>query len=73
MCRIIAQFQCSRPRELDSNRSLRFFYVLVVLLNLVGVVKHANYGVADGRALVLDFVGMCTWLCPMIHDNLLIF
>ncbi|KAF9529377.1 hypothetical protein CPB83DRAFT_852563, partial [Crepidotus variabilis] len=58
VCRLIAQFQCSRPRELDSNRSLRFYYMMIILLNLPSVVKHSTRGAVDGRAFVLDFVGM---------------
>jgi len=56
--RIIWQFQCSRPRELDSNRSLRFFYVVTLFFNSSSLWNHFTQGAAEGRAVVLDFVGM---------------
>ena len=60
-CRIIAQFLCYKPRELDSQRSLSFFYATTVLLNLPSMWSHSTRGPAEGRALVLDFVGLCAF------------
>ncbi|KAL0956538.1 hypothetical protein HGRIS_002679 [Hohenbuehelia grisea] len=56
--RIIWQFQCSRPRELDSNRSLRFFFASTIFFNASSLWNHFTEGAAGGRAVVLDFVGM---------------
>ncbi|KAF5380444.1 hypothetical protein D9615_004472 [Tricholomella constricta] len=59
ICRLISQFQCS-PRDLDATaaRSLRFFFANILLLNLSSVWHHATQGAAEGRAIVLDFVGL---------------
>ncbi|KAJ3517251.1 hypothetical protein NLJ89_g625 [Agrocybe chaxingu] len=58
VCRIIAQFQCIRPRELDANRSLRFFYFTVIILNVPSLWNHSTKGASEGRAIILDFIGM---------------
>ncbi|CAA7261640.1 unnamed protein product [Cyclocybe aegerita] len=58
VCRIIAQFQCTRPRELDANRSLRFFYFTVIVLNVPSLWNHSTKGASEGRAIILDFIGM---------------
>jgi len=56
--RISSQFQFSKPRNVDSNRSLRFWFSLVLLFNLGAVWGHAQDGAAQGRSIILDFVGM---------------
>jgi hypothetical protein len=58
-CRLVAQFICSKPRELDPERALRFFYVICMLLNLPSICIHLIRGVVEGRAMILDFIGMC--------------
>jgi hypothetical protein len=57
--RILSQFQYSKPRELDPSRSLRFFYSMVLLFNLPSLWKHSTRGEVGGRAIILDFIGMC--------------
>ncbi|KAF8161149.1 hypothetical protein B0H34DRAFT_795981 [Crassisporium funariophilum] len=57
ICRIISQFQCSKPRELDPSRSLRFFFTMVLFLNLPSIWNHSQ-GAAEGRVIILDFIGM---------------
>ncbi|KAF8893816.1 hypothetical protein BD779DRAFT_1503530 [Infundibulicybe gibba] len=56
--RLISQFQCSKPRELDSTRPLRFFFAMVLLLNIPTIWNHAIDGAVEGRGVVLDFVGL---------------
>jgi hypothetical protein len=58
-CKFVAQCVCSRPREIDPGRALRFFYVICILSNLPSIYVHLFRGVADGRAIILDFIGMC--------------
>jgi len=58
ICRIISQFHCSRPRELDSSRSLRFFYAMTLFLNAPNLWNHSVRGATEGRAIILDFIGM---------------
>ncbi|KAI0314092.1 hypothetical protein OF83DRAFT_1138482 [Amylostereum chailletii] len=53
-----AQFQLSRPRTVDAQRSLRFWYILILLFNVGSVWTHATKGVPEGRAVIVDFVGM---------------
>ncbi|KAI0093077.1 hypothetical protein BDY19DRAFT_921875 [Irpex rosettiformis] len=55
--RIFFQFIYTRPRELDSNRSLRFWYILNFFFNFGSIWSHAWQGAAQGRAIVIDFVG----------------
>ncbi|TFK44763.1 hypothetical protein BDQ12DRAFT_673535 [Crucibulum laeve] len=56
--RIISQLQCAKPRDIDATRSLRFFYAMLLLFNGPTLWNHATQGAAEGRAIVLDFVGM---------------
>ncbi|GLB37485.1 putative fungal domain of unknown function (DUF1746) [Lyophyllum shimeji] len=60
ICRLLSQFQCSRPRDFDATaaRSLRFFFANILLLNLSSLWTHATHASAEGRAIVLDFVGL---------------
>jgi hypothetical protein len=60
-CRILSQIQCTKPRTFDPNRSLRFWYLLIILLNATSFWHHAVEGAAVGKAVVLDFVGMGVW------------
>lgn len=56
--RAFAQFQLSRPREIDHSKSLRFFFVGVCLINFGPLARHLlgswSYE-TDG--ILLDFVG----------------
>jgi len=58
LCRILSQFQYSKPRELDPTRSLRFYYTMVLLFNLPSIWYHSTREVVDGRIVILDFIGM---------------
>ncbi|KAH9930386.1 hypothetical protein B0H21DRAFT_761568 [Amylocystis lapponica] len=58
ICRVASQFQWSKPREIDSSLSLRFWVMLIVFFNFGGVWGHATEGQAQGRSVILDFVGM---------------
>lgn len=55
--RMVFQFQYSRPRDLDPHRSLRFWYVLNILFNAGSVWSHVATGPAQGRSIVLNFIG----------------
>ncbi|PCH43676.1 hypothetical protein WOLCODRAFT_122400 [Wolfiporia cocos MD-104 SS10] len=58
IARLCSQFHFARPREIDGNRTLRFWYFLVIFFNLGAVWGHAKEGASQGRSIVLDFVGM---------------
>lgn len=58
-CKVTAQCICLKPREFDTGRALRFFYIICVLLNLPSICIHVTRGVVEGRAIILDFIGMC--------------
>jgi len=58
LCRIVSQSQITKPRELDSSRSLRFFFCLVVVFNASSIWSHIKQGAVGGRATILDFVGV---------------
>ncbi|RPD53527.1 hypothetical protein L227DRAFT_557527 [Lentinus tigrinus ALCF2SS1-6] len=58
ICRLSTQFQFSRPREIDSQRSLRFWFILIFLVNLQCFYNHVFRGASEGRSIILDFVGI---------------
>ncbi|KDR75833.1 hypothetical protein GALMADRAFT_248559 [Galerina marginata CBS 339.88] len=58
VCRIISQFHCATPRELDPTLSLRFFYAMLVFINVPIFWNHATRGAVEGRAIILDFIGL---------------
>jgi len=55
--RMFCQFQCSKPRDIDPSRSLRFWYLMLAFFNFACIWTHAIQGAAEGRAVILDFVG----------------
>jgi hypothetical protein len=59
LCRLVSQFQYSKPRELDPNGSLHFFYGMVLLFNVPAIWYHLAWGAVEGRVVILDFIGMC--------------
>ncbi|KAI0762080.1 hypothetical protein BD413DRAFT_585377 [Trametes elegans] len=56
-CRVLVQFQFVRPREIDSQRSLRFWFFCILSSNAPALYAHAAKNPASGRTLILDFVG----------------
>ncbi|EMD37358.1 hypothetical protein CERSUDRAFT_114032 [Gelatoporia subvermispora B] len=58
LCRLTVQWQFCRPRELHASRTLRFWFFLIVLFNFGIVWTHAVRGAAQGRSIILDFVGI---------------
>ncbi|KLO15387.1 hypothetical protein SCHPADRAFT_871150 [Schizopora paradoxa] len=58
LCRCGTQFQFAKPRDLDGKRSLRFWFVIILLVNMGSVWSHATEGAPEGKTIVLDFVGM---------------
>ncbi|KAA1473875.1 hypothetical protein DENSPDRAFT_840406 [Dentipellis sp. KUC8613] len=56
--RTVAQLQLAKPREIDAKRTLPFWYTLIILFNLGSVWAHATQGATEGRAVILDFIGM---------------
>ena len=67
--RMVSQFQCSKPRELDSSRSLRFFFTMALFLNLPSLWTHLYRGPSEGKVIILDFIGMCTSILEFTHLN----
>ncbi|KAF9033264.1 hypothetical protein BDZ89DRAFT_1111323 [Hymenopellis radicata] len=57
LLRLLVQQQCTRTRELDPSRSLRFYYILILLFNVYATWNHATEGAVQGRGIILDFVG----------------
>ena len=66
--RMVFQFQCSKPRELDSSRSLRFFFTMALFFNFPSLWIHLSRGPAEGRVIILDFIGMCTSILEFIIE-----
>jgi len=58
VCRFLSQYHCATPRELDPSLSLRFFYAMLVFINVPNFWNHATRGAVEGRAIILDFIGM---------------
>ncbi|KII92577.1 hypothetical protein PLICRDRAFT_37347 [Plicaturopsis crispa FD-325 SS-3] len=59
IARLCVQFHLPSPRALDTKRTLRFWFGLVLFFNFGALWNHATMGGADeGRAVVLDFVGL---------------
>ncbi|KAF8630662.1 hypothetical protein AX15_002810 [Amanita polypyramis BW_CC] len=58
LCRLLAQSQCSKPKDDDTSHSLRFYLILIVLLNLPSLWYHFTRSSFEDRAVVLDFVGL---------------
>ncbi|KIY73142.1 hypothetical protein CYLTODRAFT_485850 [Cylindrobasidium torrendii FP15055 ss-10] len=56
--RCLCQGQCARAREIDPERTLRFYFVIILLFNGYGLWTHATAGASHGRSIILDFVGM---------------
>ncbi|KAF8633288.1 hypothetical protein AX17_004463 [Amanita inopinata Kibby_2008] len=57
-CRLIAQSQCTKPRDYEMARSLRFYLVVIVMLNSPSLWNHTMQTSSSDRAVVLDFVGL---------------
>lgn len=57
-CRVLVQFQFSRPRDIDPQRSLRFWIFCILSTNVPSIYNHAAKSPAAGRSLILDFVGL---------------
>ncbi|KAH0827803.1 hypothetical protein J3R83DRAFT_3428 [Lanmaoa asiatica] len=62
LCRVTSQFIFYKPRELDPKLSLRVWILLLCASNAPSFWSHARDGAAEGRAVILDFVGMGGYL-----------
>lgn len=58
LCRVASQFMSFKPREDDSKMSLRVWFLLLCASNIPSFWSHAKDGASEGRAIILDFVGM---------------
>ncbi|ESK97104.1 hypothetical protein Moror_6325 [Moniliophthora roreri MCA 2997] len=58
LLRIFSQVVCRTPREIVSNSPLGVFFVMVLLFNAPCIWAHALYGASEGRAIILDFIGL---------------
>ncbi|KAI0665955.1 hypothetical protein C8Q78DRAFT_985373 [Trametes maxima] len=56
-CRVLVQFQFARPRDIDSQRSLRFWFFCILSTNVPAVYSHTVKSPDAGRSIILDFVG----------------
>ncbi len=66
-CRVLVQFQFSRPRDIDPQRSLRFWIFCILSTNVPSIYNHAAKSPAAGRSLILDFVGVgMLWLASLV-------
>ena len=74
VCRLACQSQLSKSKELESPRSLRFLFGLVIVGNVTSVSSHSTAAVAPSSVVVLDLVGFGTssFTCAHHHrDHLL--
>ena len=56
--RVLFQFQFARPREIDPERSLRFWFFLAFVFNFGSLWTHATQNPGEtGHSILLDFVG----------------
>jgi len=58
LSRMLVQMQCARPREFNQSYPLRFFYGTLLFCNAIILWIHALHGAPEGRALLIDFIGM---------------
>ncbi|KAF8510573.1 hypothetical protein BU17DRAFT_77661 [Hysterangium stoloniferum] len=61
VARSTSQFQLSRPRDFDGDRSLRFWVFILCCANTGSLLNHITYHaseVASRKGLILDFIGM---------------
>ncbi|KAI0358673.1 hypothetical protein OH77DRAFT_1502493 [Trametes cingulata] len=56
-CRLLVQVQFVRPREIDAQRSLRFWYFCILCNNAPALYNHIFKNPAAGRSIILDFIG----------------
>ncbi|KAK0226199.1 hypothetical protein IW262DRAFT_749703 [Armillaria fumosa] len=59
-CRYFMQQQCVRPRDFDTHtpRSLGVWLGLIAVINTFSIYPHATEGASQGRAVILDFIGL---------------
>ena len=59
LARVLFQFQFAKPRDIDPGRSLRFWFMLVLVFNVGSVWAHATETAAQAaqQSIILDFVG----------------
>ena len=58
LCRVAGQFVSYKHREVDSKLSLRVWFLLLCVSNLPSFWSHTRDSPTEGRAIVLDFVGV---------------
>ncbi|KAJ3575089.1 hypothetical protein NP233_g1336 [Leucocoprinus birnbaumii] len=58
LSRLLVQFQCVPPGEFESSYPLRFLYGLIFFCNAVVLWIHTVQGASEGRALIIDFIGL---------------
>ncbi|KAJ3896867.1 hypothetical protein GG344DRAFT_71826 [Lentinula edodes] len=68
--RLSAQLVCATTRELSPTMSLGSFFFFPLFSNSFSVWNHATVGPTEGRAVVLDFVGLGVFsFMAMSHPN----
>ncbi|KAI0789151.1 hypothetical protein C8Q75DRAFT_793427 [Abortiporus biennis] len=58
ICRLLSQYQFSRPRDADPKRSIRFWFFLIVFFNIGSLWTHLSSSYYPNRSVILDFVGI---------------
>jgi len=58
ICRLIVQSQISQPRHPAFPRSLMLHFGSILLFNTSAIYFHATQGAVQGRAVMLDFIGL---------------
>jgi len=56
--RTTLQWNIARPRVLNPTRTVRMWFIIILLFNSFGFWTHATTGVPTGRSVVLDFIAM---------------
>lgn len=68
--RLSAQLVCATTRELSPTMSLGSFFFFPLFSNSFSVWNHATVGPTEGRAVVLDFVGLGVFSFMVVsHSN----
>ena len=70
LLRISTQSQFTRPRSIDSQRSLRFWFILVLVVHAQSLIQHILFGGAEERSIILDFVGIgMSYVASLANDS----
>lgn len=62
LARATSQYQFPRPRDVDEERSLKFWLFIILCANTGSLLNHVTYrpSEANKKGIILDFIGMAT-------------